>query len=73
MIRHNRIWGNAMCGIHMKGDISQGGDGVISDAVVEDNVISSSSHATICGVSLPHAGGTLAAPTDGRPEPRTSW
>lgn len=39
VIRHNRIWGNAMCGIHMNGDISQGGDGVISDAVVEDNVI----------------------------------
>jgi parallel beta-helix repeat protein len=39
VIRHNRIWGNAMCGIHMNGDISQGGDGVISDAVVEDNAI----------------------------------
>jgi hypothetical protein len=39
VIRHNRIWGNAMCGIHMNGDISQGGDGVISNAVVEDNVI----------------------------------
>jgi uncharacterized protein (TIGR03382 family) len=39
VIRRNRIWGNAMCGIHMNGDISQGGDGVISDAIVEDNVI----------------------------------
>jgi parallel beta-helix repeat protein len=39
VIRHNRIWGNAMCGIHINGDISQGGDGVISNAVVEDNVI----------------------------------
>src|ERR1044071_4737014 len=39
VIRHNRIWGNAMCGIHMNGDISQGGDGVISNAMVEDNVI----------------------------------
>jgi parallel beta-helix repeat protein len=39
VIRHNRIWGNAMCGIHMNGDISQGGDGVISSAVVEDNAI----------------------------------
>lgn len=39
VIRHNRIWGNAMCGIHMNGDISQGGDGVIAKAVVEDNVI----------------------------------
>ena len=30
MIRGNKIWGNAMCGIHMNGDISQGGDGVIT-------------------------------------------
>ena len=30
VIRGNTIWGNAMCGIHMNGDISQGGDGVIS-------------------------------------------
>jgi len=39
VIRHNRIFGNAMCGIHVNGDISQGGDGVISNAVIEDNVI----------------------------------
>lgn len=39
VIRRNRIWGNAMCGIHVNGDISQGGDGVISNAVIEDNVI----------------------------------
>lgn len=39
VIRNNRIWGNAMCGIHINGDISQGGDGVISQAVIEDNVI----------------------------------
>jgi hypothetical protein len=28
-----------MCGIHVNGDISQGGDGVISNALIEDNVI----------------------------------
>jgi hypothetical protein len=39
VIRRNRLWGNAMCGIHLNGDISQGGDGVISNAVIEDNVI----------------------------------
>ncbi|NVB85191.1 MAG: DUF1565 domain-containing protein, partial [Kofleriaceae bacterium] len=39
VIRNNRIWGNAMCGIHMNGDISFGGDGVISNAIVENNVI----------------------------------
>ena len=39
MIRNNRIWGNAMCGIHLNGDLSQGGDGVITNAVVENNII----------------------------------
>lgn len=38
-IRGNRIWDNRANGIHMNGDASQGGDGVISGAVVENNVI----------------------------------
>jgi parallel beta-helix repeat protein len=39
VIRRNVIFDNAANGIHMNGDASQGGDGVISDAVVEENVI----------------------------------
>lgn len=39
VIRNNTIWGNRANGIHMNGDVSQGGDGVISGAVVENNVI----------------------------------
>lgn len=39
VIRRNTIWGNGMCGVHMNGDINVGGDGVISGAIVEDNVI----------------------------------
>jgi parallel beta-helix repeat protein len=39
VIRGNEVWGNAMCGIHMNGDISQGGDGLISNALVENNYI----------------------------------
>lgn len=39
VIRRNRIWGNGACGVHMNGDINYGGDGVISGAIVEDNVI----------------------------------
>jgi hypothetical protein len=39
VIRGNRIWGNHANGIHMNGDLSLGGDGVISNAVVEKNVI----------------------------------
>ncbi|HSD89332.1 MAG TPA: right-handed parallel beta-helix repeat-containing protein [Kofleriaceae bacterium] len=39
VIRNNKIWGNGMCGVHINGDISMGGDGVISNAVVEGNII----------------------------------
>ncbi len=39
VIRGNSVSGNRMCGIHMNGDSSQGGDGVISRALIENNVI----------------------------------
>lgn len=39
IIRNNTIWGNHANGIHMNGDESQGGDGIISDALVEGNII----------------------------------
>jgi hypothetical protein len=39
VIRGNKIWGNGMCGVHMNGDISMGGDGVITNALVENNII----------------------------------
>jgi uncharacterized protein (TIGR03382 family) len=39
VIRRNLIWGNGMCGVHLNGDIHFGGDGVISGAIVEANVI----------------------------------
>ncbi|TAJ18878.1 MAG: hypothetical protein EPO68_07150 [Planctomycetota bacterium] len=39
IVRRNRIWGNHSNGLHMNGDASLGGDGVISDALVERNVI----------------------------------
>ena len=39
VIRGNLIFDNNANGIHMNGDISLGGDGVISDALVENNVI----------------------------------
>ena len=39
VIRGNVIFGNNANGIHMNGDISQGGDGIISDALVEANII----------------------------------
>ena len=39
VIRRNVVWGNTRCGIHLNGDVHFGGDGVISGAVIEDNVI----------------------------------
>jgi hypothetical protein len=39
IIRNNISFGNDDCGIHMNGDLSQGGDGIISAALVEGNTI----------------------------------
>src|SRR5690606_31121337 len=39
VIRHNTSWGNRANGIHMNGDAEMGGDGVISNAIVEGNTI----------------------------------
>lgn len=39
VLRNNISWGNAACGIHMNGDLSQGGDGMITGALVEGNLI----------------------------------
>jgi hypothetical protein len=39
VIRKNVVFGNRANGIHMNGDVSQGGDGIISGALVEDNTI----------------------------------
>ncbi|HSD84488.1 MAG TPA: right-handed parallel beta-helix repeat-containing protein [Anaerolineae bacterium] len=39
VIRGNRLHHNHNCGLHMNGDASMGGDGIISHALVENNVI----------------------------------
>jgi hypothetical protein len=39
IVRNNQVWGNAGNGIHMNGDLSQGGNGLILNALVEQNVI----------------------------------
>src|SRR5262249_44178911 len=38
IVRNNQVWGNAANGIHMNGDLSQGGNGLILNALVEKNV-----------------------------------
>ncbi|CAN5596208.1 hypothetical protein BH09PLA1_BH09PLA1_10130 [soil metagenome] len=37
IIRGNICWGNRACGIHVNSDLSQGGDGIISNALIENN------------------------------------
>ena len=39
VIINNHSFNNNSCGIHMNGDISQGGDGIISNAIVAGNII----------------------------------
>lgn len=39
VVRYNRVYGNAGCGIHMNADLSCGGDGIISGATIEGNII----------------------------------
>lgn len=39
VIRRNRLHHNNACGLHMNGDISMGGDGIISFGLVEANII----------------------------------
>jgi parallel beta-helix repeat protein len=39
IIRNNLVHDNHANGIHMNGDLSQGGDGLISNALVENNII----------------------------------
>ena len=39
ILRGNTVWGNRVCGIHMNGDRTQGGAGIIKGALVENNVI----------------------------------
>jgi len=38
-IRYNHSFNNNGCGIHMNGDVSMGDDGIISNAIVEGNII----------------------------------
>lgn len=39
IVRGNILWNNNANGLHMNGDLSMGGDGLIESAIVENNVI----------------------------------
>lgn len=52
VIRNNTIFGNNANGIHMNGDVSLGGDGIISEAVVENNLIFDNGTAGGSGINM---------------------
>jgi hypothetical protein len=39
VVRRNVVWGNRLCGIQLNADGGEGGDGVISQALLEGNII----------------------------------
>ncbi len=52
IIRRNHCWGNNANGIHMNGDVSlQPGDGIISNALVEENIIHDNGNAGGSGIN----------------------
>jgi hypothetical protein len=51
-IRGNRLHHNNSCGLHMNGDISMSGDGIISYALIEDNIIYENGVAGGSGINM---------------------
>jgi parallel beta-helix repeat protein len=52
VVRGNRAHDNAAAGIHMNADVSQGGDGIISGALVENNIIYNNGTAGGSGINM---------------------
>ena len=51
IIRNNICHHNNSCGIHMNGDLSMGGDGMITDAIVEGNIVYENGEAGGSGIN----------------------
>jgi parallel beta-helix repeat protein len=58
-VRGNRLHDNVNCGLHMNADASQGGDGVISDGVVEANTIYSNGLGGCAGINMDGVSDTI--------------
>ncbi|MGC4043208.1 MAG: right-handed parallel beta-helix repeat-containing protein [Armatimonas sp.] len=52
IVRNNRSHDNRACGIHMNADASQGGDGIITGALVENNVVYNNGAAGGAGINM---------------------
>jgi parallel beta-helix repeat protein len=51
-VRGNRVHDNAGCGIQLNADLSQGGDGLITGAVIENNVVWNNGNAGGAAINL---------------------
>ena len=51
IIRYNICHHNNSCGIHMNGDLEMGGDGLITDAIVEGNIVYENGNAGGSGIN----------------------
>jgi hypothetical protein len=51
-VRGNWLHDNFAAGVHMNGDLSQGGDGLITEALIEANVIHGNGHGGGSGINL---------------------
>jgi parallel beta-helix repeat protein len=84
-VRGNHLYNNSRAGLHMNGDLSAGGDGVISGALVENNVIHGNGLGGGAGINMDgvqdstirnnvlydnHATGIVAFQIDGGEGPR---
>ena len=61
VVRRNRLEHNAGCGLHVNGDASQGGDGVISHGLVALNLIRENGAAGGAGINLDGVTDTIVA------------
>jgi parallel beta-helix repeat protein len=52
VVRGNRLHANQACGVHMNGDLSAGGDGTITGARIEGNVIFENGRGGGSGINL---------------------
>jgi len=59
IVRRNRIHDNNMCGLHVNGDPEMGGDGVISRALIERNVISRNGKEGGSAINMTHVQDSL--------------
>ena len=52
VVRSNRLHHNTYCGLHINGDLESGADGIISDGLVENNIIHENGVGGCSGINM---------------------